>query len=159
MDFNHNPDTNSDDICSHLNARMERNLGTEDLYQNPVNIIHEVPNYQPMATPMPYPYAFNPMGIPELTNSWWQHAPHYYAPPMYQFQPTPQGFPQPTFTPAPNASAAPPVGTSMVREPELRRVQSERRPPQPRREPSVHQQRSARERVGSPGSPLNHSPP
>nr|GMC79909.1 uncharacterized protein LOC109155647 [Ipomoea batatas] len=124
-----NYDAGSDDLRSHLDARVGLHTDQEELFQDSVNVIHDIPVYPTAATPAPYPYGVNPMGIPDPTYQWWQHTPQYYAPPMYQFQPPPQLYPQPTYAPMPNPSVVPPVGVPAMSDPELRRVQSERRPP------------------------------
>nr|GMD35896.1 uncharacterized protein LOC109155647 [Ipomoea batatas] len=123
-------DAGSGDLRSHLDARAGLNTGQEELFQDPVNVIHDIPVYPTAATPIPYLYAGNPIGIPDPAYQWWQHTPQYYPPPpMYQFQPPPQMYPQPTYAPMPNPSVVPPVGVPAMSDPELRRVQSERRPP------------------------------
>nr|GLL21722.1 uncharacterized protein LOC109155647 [Ipomoea trifida] len=120
-----NYDADSDDLRSHLNARAD----AEELFQDLVNVIHDIPVYPTVTTPIPYPYGINPMGIPDPSYQWWQHTPQYYAPPMYQFQPPPHLYPQHAYAPVPSPSAIPPVGAAAMNDPELRRAHSERRPP------------------------------
>jgi len=65
MEFLNDLDTENEDLRSHLNARMgtSHNPPNEVPQQDPINIIHKVPTYQPMPTLMPYPYVINPIGV------------------------------------------------------------------------------------------------
>nr|GMD17534.1 uncharacterized protein LOC109155647 [Ipomoea batatas] len=153
-----NHDADSDDLRSHLNSRAGLNRDVEDPAQDPVNIIHEVPVYPHVATPVPYPYVINPMGIPDPAYQWWQHTPQYYPPPAYQFQPPPHVYPQPSYAPWPNASTIPQMGAP-TSDPELRRSQSERRPPRARHESSTQLRGPQPDVRNRPPSPPADSPP
>nr|GMD48554.1 hypothetical protein Iba_chr10fCG7460 [Ipomoea batatas] len=131
MGFLNNSAAESEDLRSHLNARMGVNDGPDEAAQDPINVIHEVPMYQPGPTPVPYPYMVNSIQwlLPtRITIGGSSTLPILCFPP-YSFQPGSTMYPQPTYVIVPNAPAIPPARDFSISEPELRCVQSERRAP------------------------------
>nr|GMD47177.1 RAC-like 6 [Ipomoea batatas] len=151
MGFLNNSAAESEDLQSHLNACLGVNDGPDEAAQDQINVIHEVPMYQPGPTLVPYPYMVNPIQwlLPtRITIGGNSTLPILRFPP-YLFQPGSTMYPQPTYVLVPNAPAMPPVRDFSMSEPELRRVQSERRASFGQQDQSSQSRRPVRNRLWS----------